>query len=262
MKDTILIIIFFTIFSLVILFGFKKITNKSSSAVLRKKTYLGKKFTDTIDDISIEPYGCFANLKDKFFIKKINPYSKIKQFDSGIIISEHNIKKDLQRLARNIIRNGYDLYGNKILKMYKTSYDYNNMPIKEIATLAKLSGYDYLSIYKTGEHSKGSVYLTYSPPMKRNLSDIYTEEQYNNALEKTDLVDYTLTPELNKYTNERDKEPGKQLSCGYPCLPFNQPSTFKDADGTIRQYMCGSIGYPTIKTPPRYAVYKINIISV
>ena len=257
MKDTILLIIFFTIFSLIILFGFKKITNNSSSALPRKKTYLGKKFTDTIEDIFIEPYGCFANLKDKFFIKKINPYSKIKKFDSGIIISEHNTKKDLQRLARNVIRNGYDLYGNKILKMYKTSYDYNNMPIKEIATLAKLSGYDYLSIYKTGEHGKKNVYLTYSPPMKRNLSDVYTEEQYNNALEKNNLIDYTLTPELNKYTNENLKEPGKQLSCGYPCLSFGQPNTFKDSNGTIKQYMCGSIGYPTIKTPPRYAVYKI-----
>jgi hypothetical protein len=259
MKDIILIIIFFTISSLIILFGFKKITNNSSSAVTRKKTYLGKKFTDTIGDISIEPYGCFADLKDKFFIKKINPYSKIKQYDSGIIISEHNTKKDLQRLTRNVIKNGYDLYGNKILKIYKTSYDYENMPIKEIASLAKLSGYNYLSIYKIGKHNKGNVYLTYSPPMKRTLSDVYkyTEEQYNNALEKTNLIDYTLTPELNKYTNEQLKEPGKQLSCGYPCLPFNQPSTFKDTDGTIRQYMCGSIAYPTIKTPPRYAVYKI-----
>ena len=260
MKDTILLVIFFIISSLVILFGFKKITQKTkTSAVTRKSRHLGKQFTDTIEDIDIEPYGCFNNLKDSFFIKKINHYSKNKQFDSGIIINEHSHKKDLQHLIKTVIRNGYDLYGYKILKTYKTSYDYDNMPIKEIATLAKLAGYDYLSIYKLELRGKGNVYLTYSPPMKTNISEIlnYTEEQYNNALAKTDLVDYTLTPLLDKYTNEKDNEPGKQLSCGYPCLPFNQPSTFKAPDGSIRQYMCGSVGYPTIKTPPRYAVYKI-----
>ena len=96
----ILAIVVGIIYSLVILFGFKKITQKTkTSAVTRKSRHLGKQFTDTIEDIDIEPYGCFNNLKDSFFIKKINPYSKNKQFDSGIIINEHSHKKDLHVLV-------------------------------------------------------------------------------------------------------------------------------------------------------------------
>ena len=52
----------------------------------------------------------------------------------------------------------------KILKMYKTSYDYDNMPIKEIATLAKLSGYDYLSIYEHfSKRNFGELFIEISP---------------------------------------------------------------------------------------------------
>ena len=257
MNDIILLIAFFTIFSFIIFYGFKKISAKSIKnvpAILQVKKHLGKNFTENLKDITIEPYGCFSNLKDKFFLKSINPYSKNKQFDSGIIISDHSVKNDLRRLIKNVLKNGYDLYGNKLLKKYKTNYDYENMPIKEIATLAKLSGYNYISIYKTGLHSKGNVYLTYSPPMKTSVTDIYNNfnsEQYQELLEKSDLLDYKLTPELNE----------NSLKCGYPCLPFNKPSTFKDSNGKIRQYMCGSISYPTIKTPPRYAVYKITEIE-
>jgi hypothetical protein len=28
-------------------------------------------------------------------------------------------------------------------------------------------------------------------------------------------------------------------------------------NGITKQYMCGSVGYPDIKTPPRFAVYHI-----
>ena len=72
----------------------------------------------------------------------------------------------------------------------------------------------------------------------------------------SDLPNYTLTPKLNNYTNEEEKAPGKEMSCGYPCLPNNKPLTFVE-NGITKQYMCGSVGYPDIKTPPRFAVYKI-----
>ena len=28
-------------------------------------------------------------------------------------------------------------------------------------------------------------------------------------------------------------------------------------NGEVKQYMCGSVGFPDIKTPSRFAVYKI-----
>ena len=39
----------------------------------------------------------------------------------------------------------------------------------------------------------------------------------------------------------------EQGVCGYPCIGVDQKKNFK----------CGSVGYPTIKTPTRFAVYKI-----
>ena len=69
-----------------------------------------------------------------------------------------------------------------------------------------------------------------------------------------------LTPKLNNYTNEEEKAPDKELSCGYPCLSDGDPEIFNDND-TKRQYMCGSVGYPNIKTQIRFAVYKIVEIT-
>ena len=72
----------------------------------------------------------------------------------------------------------------------------------------------------------------------------------------TTSLNYTLTPSLNNYTNETEKAPGKELSCGYPCMPNGKPETFVE-NNVVKQYMCGSVGFPTIKTPSRFAVYKI-----
>jgi hypothetical protein len=58
------------------------------------------------------------------------------------------------------------------------------------------------------------------------------------------------------YTNENENASGKELSCGYPCFKDKKPDTFIE-NGVEKQYMCGSITFPTIKTPPRYAVYQI-----
>ena len=108
-----------------------------------------------------------------------------------------------------------------------------------------MAGYNYLSVYKINETTRGKIYLSYSPPM---------DELMDNKLTKSEK--YTLTPVLNKYTNELEKAPEKELSCGYPCMSGDKPETFVE-NGVVKQYMCGSAGYPTIKTPSRFAVYKI-----
>ena len=93
-----------------------------------------------------------------------------------------------------------------------------------------------------------------------NTTGVFSDEKYKNSLSSSDLPNYTLTPRLNNYTNELENDTSKELSCGYPCLPFNKPDTFVDSQGVTRQYMCGSVAYPTIKTPSRYAVYEIKLI--
>ena len=254
-------IIFFLVFVLLIIFLFRKVSSKSKlSNVIT--SHHKKHFNDAITDIKLEPYGCFSNLKGKFFLKKINPYSRISKFDSGIIISDTHQERDVLELIKQVIDNGYDLYGTKIYKKYFHTPDkFKYITIEELGALGKLAGYNYLSIYKIDKLEKGSVYLTYSPPMDTAITDSvgmdYTQEQYDKNLTKSDLSTYTLTPKLNKYTDEEKREPEKELSCGHPCLPFGEPMTFKDSKGDIRQYMCGSVAYPNIKTPPRYAVYKI-----
>ena len=89
--------------------------------------------------------------------------------------------------------------------------------------------------------NKKQIFFSYSPPL------------YSNSVLEPDLP-FTLTPPLNGYTDEIENASGKELSCGYPC-------SYKDGKLQItpdgKQYMCGSIVHPTIKTPPRYAVYQI-----
>jgi hypothetical protein len=266
-------IVFFFIFAIGLIFLFRFIHSKGTKSNFEISKHFetsetvidrGKKrLTDIYSDIVLEPYGCFSNLKGKFFLKKVNPYSKVKDdFDSGIIISDTQQEKDMRNLIERVRKNGFDIYANKIYNKYNDSPDkYKYTSIKEIAALGKLAGYNYLSIYKTGTLEKGSIYLTYSPPMDVSVTEMYgidyTPEQYTNSLTKSDLPNYALTPKLNNYTDDQRKEPGKELGCGYPCLPFGEPLTFKDPQGNIRQFMCGSVSYPDIKTPPRYAVYKI-----
>lgn len=208
--------------------------------------------TDIYKDISIQPYGCFSSLDEKFFLKQINPYTN--RIDSGIIISENKIS-DIHDLINQVMDNGFDEYANKMFNKYSSND--KNIDIKEIATLGKLAGYNYLSIYKLNENNRGKIYLTYSPPMNDDLEFNYTQEEYNKNVAKPDLPDHTLTPKLNNYTNEKEKSVGKELSCGYPCLPNGKPLTFNEK-GVTKQYMCGSVAFPDIKTPPRFSVYRIT----
>ena len=126
------------------------------------------------------------------------------------------------------------------------------MNIHEIGVLAKLAGYNYISVYKLNEMTRGNIYLSYSPPLDNQVD---TNENYQKSLTKPES--YTLTPKLNQFTNEIEKAEGKELSCGYPCLKNGKdPFTFKE-NGVVKQYMCGSTGFPDIKTPTRFAVYRI-----
>jgi hypothetical protein len=213
--------------------------------------------TEIYKDITIEPYGCFSSLDEKFFLKQMNPYNNKNIFDSGIIISEDKRTDDMRELIQQVINNGFDQYGYSMLHKYDNDPDgySKNMNIKEIAVLGKLAGYNYLSVYKLDENTRGKIYLTYSPPMDKQLGYNTTKEEYTRNLTQSENT-YTLTPKLNNYTNEQEKAPGKELSCGYPCLPYNKPMTFVEK-GITKQYMCGSVGYPDIKTPPRFAVYQI-----
>ena len=203
-------------------------------------------------DIKIEPYGCFKNIDEKFFQKQINPYDG--KTDSMYVVKQNENEIDIKNLLIKVINNGYDIYGYNIIDKYKKGY--KHITIQEIAILGKLAGYNYLTIFKINLEERGTVYLTYSPPMDDNLPLNFTEEQYKNNLSKADFK-YTLTPKVNEYTNEIDKIEGKELSCGYPCFSEGDPQTFTDDKGKQRQYMCGSIGYPNIKSDSKYSVYKI-----
>ena len=196
--------------------------------------------TDYYKDIKLQPYGCFNQLDEKFFKKELNIYTN--QYDSLVIINNNDT--DVKALIEKVLNNGYDIFAFKIINKYPNGYQ--QISIEEIGTLGKLAGYNYLSVYKINETTRGKIYLSYSPPM---------DELTDNKLTKSEK-DYTLTPVLNKYTNELEKAPGKELSCGYPCMSGGKPETFVD-NGITKQYMCGSAGYPTIKTPSRFAVYKI-----
>jgi len=200
---------------------------------------------DTIGSIDIKPVGCYTNIKGLFFTSCINPYSTSKIQDSGIFIS--NYPNDMVTLIKRVIDNGYDLYGNKILNKYNST-DYSDLDLLEIATLGYLTGYRFMSIYKTDNSNFKQIFFSYSQPMNSN--------ETLNDFAKPDLNGYTLTPKLNGYRNENENSPEKELSCGFPCLKNGKAITFKEGDVT-KQYMCGSVVYPTIKTPPRYAVYEI-----
>jgi hypothetical protein len=232
-------VLFVLLFGMVLYVSFKML-NKNPTSVGTYPT-----FYQTVSNISIEPYGCFSNLEEKFFEKQVNMYSKKGIPDSGIIISRHRTDHDMRDLLDQINENGFGLYANTIFKKYN-SVGYNKMSIIEIAVVAKLAGYNYLSIYKIDQHTRGKIILSYSPP----LDNIQTKK-----LTASDLPNYTLTPPINGYTHEEARDPGKVLACGYSCVENDKEDTFGDGKNV---YMCGSVAYPNIKTPPRYAVYKIN----
>jgi hypothetical protein len=252
MDQTIYFVLFIAVFGSIIVILFHLINSQFKSK--QKAGFKLPRKTDLVGiykNITIKPYGCFSNLDKKFFQKKIN-YAKNGSLDSGILISDTDQDRSIQDLIDHVIRIGFDQYGYSLINRFNGNY--SGISIKEIGILAKLAGYNYLSIYKLDEKTRGKIYLTYSPPLNRQIDYNASKEEYDKSLTISDLKNYTLTPKLDNYTNE--KAPGKELSCGYTCLTEGKPLIYDD-NGTKRHYMCGSVAYPEIKTPARFAVYQL-----
>jgi len=173
-------------------------------------------------DIYLEPHGCFSSLEEKFFATKIDH----DKYDSGSILKNN---EDIKRLVEKIINDGYDIFGYKLVNKYNNNYD--NINIIELGILGKLSGYNYISVFSYDESRRGDVYLTYSPPMDRQLSYEPNNPEFKQFISKSD-VNFSLTKDNSSV-------------CGYPCK------------GDSKGFMCGSVGFPDIKSPTRFAVYRI-----
>jgi len=274
-KNLLLIVSSFLFFSILIIFIFNFISKKSPNTNTNFEEYIlgsgdnkmfeRKKVDPNLEnkEVTIEPYGCFSNVKNMFFQERVNPYSRTGgEIITSFYISEGS-NKGIVDLIKNVIKNGYIRFGNKMMKKYNKSGP-RSITLLEVAKLGKLSGYHYISVLKNPEGSTqyAKVYLTYTPPTTSSslykYTSNFTDEDFNSILADSDLPEFTLTPKLNNYTNENEPIEGKEISCGFPCITENKPETFTDSNGVVRQYMCGSVNYPTIKTPERYAIYKIN----
>ena len=186
------------------------------------------------DTIKLQPYGCFTNIEDHFFFKKINPFSKIKTFDSGIVISENRNNDDFKDLLNIVSNNGFSKYSDAIKSKYNQNF--KDITLGEIAVLSLYAGYSYISVNKMNYDSPPRIYLTYSPPMNRhNIYGSFNEKDFSKNISKINL------PNLKVIASSSDQ------SCGYHCGPFDK----------VSDYTCGSISDPSIKTPPRVSVYKI-----
>jgi len=258
LSDFVIIIILIILMGTILLISFKKL-NKSNDSVVDITNYRPSisDLSEIYKDITIEPYGCFTNIEDKFFLKQINRYRTDKVFDSGMIIDENQVNKDMNTLIDKVLKNGYNIFSNHIINKYNGEYKHIDMI--DLGGLAKLAGYNYFTIFKLSEHERHTIYLTYSPPMDSTLPLNYNQQDYNSSLSKSDLPNYTLTPKAGNFANENNLTPEKELSCGFPCYVngTDELQVFTDSKGVERNYMCGSAVYPTIKTAPRYAVYKI-----
>jgi len=191
--------------------------------------------TEIYKDIYLEPYGCFSSLEEKFFARKLIGT----QYDSGTILRNND---DIKQLVEQVIKTGYDIYGYKMLHKYNN--DYNNITVIELGILGKLSGYNYISIFKYDENTRGNVYLTYSPPMDKEVDYDVKSEEYKENLSKSDM------PKSTAVSSSNDKD----FACGYQCFDSDGKTPLKVNSKVLT---CGSVGFPTVKTPTRFAVYTI-----
>jgi len=180
-----------------------------------------KKIDNINNDISLEYLGCFNDLYTRYFLRKINPFSTQKDFDSGVTISQKSIVVDYEKILNLVKSNGFADFAKTFESKFKSNYQ--KVPLQQLAALALFSGYSYLSISKFDNENINEIYFTYSPPMDRhNVTGNFTEEEYTKNLSKSNGL----------------------KNCGFMC-----------GDGS--KYYCGSVGYPTIKSPSLYSVYKI-----
>ena len=221
--DNLLIILFFIILLLLIK-QWSPFTENVSDILTYKETDNDiatknriKSILNPDSDIKLEPLGCFYNLDEKFFYKKINPFAKIKEFDSLFVIQNESSFKELLNEVKD---NGFGDYVERL------DTNYNNLTLQQFAVLGVFAGYNYISLYKKNESEYGKIFLSYSPPMnKHNIYGYFDEKNYNQSLLKHDLPHESLA------------------GCGYKC---------KDSE-----MMCGSNNYPNIKNTPRFAVYRM-----
>jgi len=167
-------------------------------------------------EITVVNYGCFKDIEEKFFVRKINPFSKVKTFNSAFVISSQN---DFSELLEILSTNGFGEYSSSIQSKYS---GYNLVSIQELGVIAVFAGYSYISICKESPSGNSQIYFSYSPPMTKQ---IFPPQDYTKYLAKP------------VSTGE---------NCGYPC---------SDQSGNY----CGSVTYPSIKSPALYAVYSVKI---
>ena len=176
---------------------------------------LAKSIKNPAKQIKVTHYGCFKDIDEKFFTRKINPFSTVKTFDSAFVVSSEN---DFSKLVSKATSNGFGTYASSI--------NYKNANVQELGALALFTGYSYVSICKQSPDGNSDIYFSYSPPMtKHNVSGQFTPQEYKKYLAK----------------------PEQMKMCGYPC----------NAEDI---YGCGSITYPTIKSPALYSVYHVTVI--
>jgi len=186
---------------------------------------------ESVTTVDIVPVGCYINILDYYFLSCVNPFSNDNSLpDNGLTINKY--PEDVISALRQASRNGYTELSNSILEKY---IDYSRVTITDFGLLGYLCGYKFMSI--TNNENRNTVFFSYSAPLKNQKTP-----------SKPDLP-FTLLPATNKATNEVDNIQGRELSCGNVCVPE------KSSDG--KSYTCGSILYPTIRTPPRYSVYKL-----
>jgi hypothetical protein len=120
-------------------------------------------------EIKVVNYGCFKDIDEKFFIRKINPFSTIKTFDSAFVISNEN---DFSRLLDKVKSNGF---GNSLQSKYP------NINVQDLGILAAFAGYSYVSICKDSPSGIPEIYFSYSPPMTKQ---IFAPQDYTKYLAK------------------------------------------------------------------------------
>ena len=173
-------------------------------------------------DITLKQVGCFSNVFENFFLRKIIPFNTRKDFDSGLTITRKNLNNDFSKVLELVKSNGFGEFAKSFERKY--SKNYSEVPLQELGALALFAGYSYLTISKFDEKTINEIYMTYSPPMdKHNITGNFTDEEYQNNLTKSTIPMNT---------------------CGYSC-----------GDGS--KYKCGSVSYPNIKSASLYSVYKI-----
>ena len=191
-----ILLVFFLLFLIYLFWTISRFTSDDTIDILNyKETGSDLEFKKKVQlirnpetDVKLEPLGCYYNLEEQFFYRKINPFAKVKEFNSLYVVKDSATFKDLLIEVSN---NGFGDYAKKL------GNDLNKLSLQQLACLALFAGYNYISVYKNNESEYGKIFLTYSPPMvKHNNTGSFTPKEFK---------DYTLKPELSS------------SECGYHC---------------------------------------------